>query len=135
MWATKRALLAWLILIAAETVHGALRGILLVPILGDLRARQIGVAIGSSIILAIAWATVPWVGPRSAAAWFRIGATWTALTLIFEIGLGRALGFPWARIAADYDFSQGGFMLLGIAILFCAPYLAARLRDRITAGA
>lgn len=133
MWATKRALLAWLILIVAETVHGTLRGLFLVPIVGDLRARQIGAALGSSIILAIAWATVRWIGPRPTAAWLRIGATWTALTLLFEIALGRALGFPWARIAADYDFSQGGFMLIGIAILFCAPYLAARFRGMLAA--
>lgn len=38
-----RAFLAWLVIIAAETVHGVLRGLLLVPLVGDLPARQIGV--------------------------------------------------------------------------------------------
>ena len=37
-----RAFLVWLVIIAAETVHGILRGVLLVPIVGDLPARQVG---------------------------------------------------------------------------------------------
>jgi hypothetical protein len=38
-----RAFLVWLVIIASETVHGILRGILLLPLVGDFPARQIGV--------------------------------------------------------------------------------------------
>ena len=34
-----RALLVWLVVIAAETAHGVLRGLLLVPLVGDRPAR------------------------------------------------------------------------------------------------
>jgi hypothetical protein len=44
-----RAFLLWLVIIAAETVQGILRGILLVPIVGDLLARQIGVRVFSEL--------------------------------------------------------------------------------------
>jgi hypothetical protein len=50
-----RALLVWLILIATEFVHGILRAIFLVPVVGDFRARQIGVFIGSALILLVAY--------------------------------------------------------------------------------
>ena len=33
-----RAFFVWLVIIAAETVHGILRGVQLVPIVGDLPA-------------------------------------------------------------------------------------------------
>lgn len=50
-----RAFLVWLVIIAAETVHGILRGVLLVPVVGDLPARQLGVLIGSLLIFAVAF--------------------------------------------------------------------------------
>jgi len=39
---------------AAETIHGVLRNMFLSPAVGDLQARQIGVVIGSALILATA---------------------------------------------------------------------------------
>ena len=42
------------VLIAVEFVHGILRAIFLVPVVGDFRARRIGVFIGSGLILLVA---------------------------------------------------------------------------------
>ena len=50
----KRALAVWSVLIAVEFVHAILRAIFLVPVVGDLRARRIGVFIGSGLILLVA---------------------------------------------------------------------------------
>jgi hypothetical protein len=50
-----RAVLVWPVLIAAETAHGILRGLLLVPLVGDLPARQISVPIGSLLTLLVAF--------------------------------------------------------------------------------
>jgi hypothetical protein len=38
----KRALVVWLILIAAEFIHSTLRVVFLVPIVGDWHSRQAG---------------------------------------------------------------------------------------------
>lgn len=48
-----RALAVWLVLRAAEVVHGALRALLLVPAVGDFRARQAGVFTGSPLVLGL----------------------------------------------------------------------------------
>jgi hypothetical protein len=56
-----RAFAVWLVMMAAETAHGVLRGLLLVPLVGDLPARQVGVLIGSLLILGIAWLFIRWV--------------------------------------------------------------------------
>jgi hypothetical protein len=49
-----RALVVWLLIVAAEVVHGIARALWLEPRVGDFRARQIGVFTGSAMILAIA---------------------------------------------------------------------------------
>lgn len=54
---------------------------------------------------------------------------WAGLTLAFEVLLGRLLlGYPWERIASDYDLPRGGLMPLGLLALILAPSLAGRIR-------
>jgi hypothetical protein len=123
-----RPLVAWALIIVAETVHGVLRQWLLVPVVGDLRARQIGVLIGAAIIFAIAWALTRWINARSLRAQLAVGAVWVVLTLCFEYTLGRLLGLTTDRMLADYNVARGGFMLFGLAFMLVAPALAARAR-------
>jgi hypothetical protein len=122
-------LLIWLAIVGAETVHGVLRVQWLVPLVGDLHARQIAVFTGSWLIFGIAWLSIHWIGVRTTRSLLAVGAAWLALTLLFEIGLGRGVfGYPWARILADYDPRQGGLLSLGMIFLVLVPLIAARLR-------
>lgn len=123
-----RVLAVWLLIVVAESVHGVLRQQFLVPRLGDVPSRQLGVLTGSLIIFAIALATVRWTGARGAAAQLRTGCVWVVLMLGFEFALGRALGYPAGRMLADYDVTAGGYLGLGMLFLLFAPLLAARLR-------
>lgn len=112
----------------AETAHGAAREIFIAPVLGDLRARQLGIPIACLIVFLITWATARWAGAATRPAQLAVGFWWATLTLGFEFILGRAIGLSWARILADYDPSRGGFMALGLAFMVFAPVLAAKLR-------
>jgi hypothetical protein len=123
-----RASLTWMLIMLAETLHGMAREIFIAPLLGDWRARQLGVPVGCVLIFAIAWLTASWVGASSPRAQLRVGAYWVAMTLAFEFALGRATGASWSRILEDYNPARGGFMILGMAFLFLAPMLAARWR-------
>ena len=124
----RRALVVWLVIILAETAHGVLRQLFLAPIVGDLLARQIGVLIGSLIILAVALAFSRWLGARTLREQLVVGAAWVALTLAFELALGAVLGLSPERMLEDYDFGRGGFMVLGLLFMLWAPAVAARLR-------
>jgi len=126
----RRALLTWMFIILAETLHGALRDVFIAPHIGDLRARQLGVLVGSALIFAITWLCVRWIGARSRGALLGVGLGWVVLTVIFEFALGRALGASWDRIFSDYNPARGGLMLFGLAFMAVTPMLAARLRDR-----
>ena len=57
--------LAWMLIMLAETVHGMVRELFIAPVLGDLRARQLGVLVGCVLIFAIAWLTARWMGART----------------------------------------------------------------------
>ncbi|MEQ1883440.1 MAG: hypothetical protein ABL967_00135 [Bryobacteraceae bacterium] len=126
-----RALLVWLLIIVLETIHGILRGLFLTPAVGDFRARQVGVFIGSGLILGVSCLTIRWMtagarAPRGVL--LRTGIVWTVLTLAFEFSLGTALGLTWSRMLSDYDLPHGGLMPLGILILVLAPWIAAKSR-------
>lgn len=124
-----RTLTVWLLIIVAETIHGVLRGLFLVPVVGDLRARQIGVVIGSLIILAIVIASIRWIGAKTRRELLAVGALWLALTLAFEFLFGRYVaGASWQRLLSDYDPTRGGFLALGMVVLALSPLIAGKLR-------
>jgi hypothetical protein len=124
-----KALVIWMLIAAAEVLHGVLRVSLLNRRVGDHRARQIGVFTGSAIILVISWLTVPWLGASTDGQLFGIGFLWLVLMLAFEIAFGRLVfRASWQRLASDFDFRQGGLLSIGMLILFAAPFLATKLR-------
>ena len=123
-----RAVLVWLLMMVIETIHGVLRSLLLVLLVGDLRARQLGVFIGSGLILGIAVLLIDWIRPSSVRELLVIGAMWLVLTLAFEFGLGHALGRPWSALVADFDLTGGGLLSIGMVVLARSPWIAARIR-------
>ena len=128
----KRAIVVWLILIFAETLHGAARSILLEPYVGDLRARQIGVFSGSIIFFCIALASARWVGAMRTSQLIGVGVVWLLLTVAFEVSFGRfVLGYSWQRVASDYNIPEGGLLPLGLAALTASPYVAGKVRGII----
>ena len=123
-----KALAVWLLIVIAESIHGIIRQLFIVPLIGDMPARRVGVLIGSAIIFAIAWACIRWIGARSFVEQFRVGLLWVVLIAIFEFSLGAALGYSQARMLSDYNLAEGGFMGIGLIFMLFAPALAARAR-------
>ena len=128
MWL--RGVLVWLLIAAAETLHGILRVAFLQPCLGDLPARQMALLSGSLIILAIATMTIRWIGVVGVRRQFALGVLWMALMVAFDAAVGRlAFGYSWPRIGADFDPLAGGYLGIAMLVLLFAPRLAARLRS------
>lgn len=128
MW-WRRAVFVWMLLMLLETLSGRARSLFLAPAIGDLAARQWGVAAGCALIFIVTLLTARWIGAATAAQQLIVGAIWALLTLVFEIALGRALELGWARIFSDYNPARGGFMVLGLAFMALAPWWVARLRS------
>ena len=130
-----QAVIVWLIMMFAETVHGILRALFLVPIVGDLVSRQIGVPVGSLLILIVAFLFAKWIRAKSFKAQVGIGLFWVFLTVLFEILLGRLiLDLPWSRIIKDYDLTNGGFMILGLIVMAFSLTIAEKLHQYLDAA-
>ena len=124
-----RALGVWFVLIAVEFAHGILRTIFLVPVVGDLRARQIGVFTGSILILAVVYLLVPWLQAVETKCLILVGVLWVVLTVTFEFTFGHfVFRRSWKDLASDYNILRGGFLLLGLVVLLFAPVIAVWLR-------
>lgn len=127
-----RALSVWALILAVEFAHGIARTLWLVPRVGDLASRQIGVVTGSALILIIAWLTVRWMAAQTRGQWLAIGALWVALMAVAEVLLARLMfGYPWSRIAEDFDPARGGLLAFGMAVLLLAPWAMARVRGLV----
>jgi hypothetical protein len=119
----------WFVLMGAEFVHGVVRTIWLVPLVGDFSARQIGVFTGSSVNLTVAALFVRWIHPTRTADAIVIGVMWLLLTLAFELLFGRfVIGASWQRIGSDYNLLHGGLLPFGLLLLTLAPLLTAKIR-------
>ena len=126
-----RSLAIWLVLIVAEIVHGILRAILFVPVVGEFRSNQIGVFTGSAIILVIAYLTIRWIGAKRPSELLLVGLIWLLLTVAFEILFGRfVMALPWEQITSGYNVLNGGLMPLGLLVLCFSPMIASKLLEK-----
>ena len=108
-----RALVVWLVIIAVETVHGILRTLLLVPMMGDFPARQISVFTCSLLIFGVTLLFINWIAARTTLQLLMVGTIWVLLTILFEITLGRlVLDLSWDRITEDYDITKSGLKVV-----------------------
>jgi hypothetical protein len=124
-----RSFAIWLLLICAEIIHGILRAVLLVPLVGEFRSNQIGVFTGSAIILVIAFFTIRWLGAKRSLELLTVGFLWLLLTVGFEVLFGRfVMGLTWERLGSDYNVFNGGLMPIGLLALFISPLIAAWIR-------
>lgn len=130
-----RGALVWPLIAAAESAHGIARTLYLQPIVGDRPARQIAVASGAAIVLAIAWLTARWIGAATRGQQFAVGLLWLALTIAFDLALGRRIfGFTWEPLLEDFRIWEGRLFPLGLLVLAFAPMIAVRRRG-LSAGA
>lgn len=127
-----RALAAWIVIIAAESVHGTIRELFISPAVGDLLARQISFFTGLIIIFCIALLLIRWIGARALRDLLLIGLLWSVLTFCFEIWIGiLVFGLTWDQVLKDYDLFSGRLMTLGLIAMLLMPLAAKRIREGV----
>jgi hypothetical protein len=123
-----KAIAVWILIVIAESIHGTIRQIFIAPMIGDMLSRQVGVFVGSAIILLISWLSARWLDAKTLKNQLQVGALWVVLIVVFEVSLGNALGYTRERILSDYNLAQGGLMGLGLLFMLLAPAFGAKLR-------
>ena len=122
-----RGLIIWVLIMLVETVHGVLRGLLLVPRFGEATAGRIGLLAGTALVFVVTLLLIRWTGIRRGTSLLALGAIWAALTAAFEALIGMLRGWDPGRIAAEINPLAGGPMLYSLCVMFIAPWLCAKL--------
>lgn len=124
-----RAVVIWLVLLAAAVLNGTFRVTVLIPRYGEGAGHVISTLLLCALIALLSWAAVGWVHPTTAAQAAAVGFLWLALTLVFEFGFGHFVAHkPWAELLTDYNVLSGRIWLLVLLMTAAAPWLAGRLR-------
>ena len=122
----RRPIAVWLLIVFVESVNGTIRQLFIAPAIGDRLARQIGVFVGSGLILLIAWLTSRWLRARTKKEQIKVGALWVVLIVIFEIGLGISFGYTRERLLADFNLAQGGLMGFGLVFMLLRSHAGSK---------
>jgi hypothetical protein len=129
-----RAFVVWVIIMTLEVGNGILRKVFVELFFADVTARQIGVVVGSLMVILVAYGLSGWLKSRRRSTLVMIGLSWVVLTVAFEAFVGReVMGLSWARIWSHYDVHAGGLMPFGLAVMALAPLMGSWLRRRLRA--
>ena len=120
----------WLLLAVIATAAGIARELFLIPLLGELRAHQLG-----TLLVTLAFLAAISVFVRrmrlSPDEGIVAGVAWLLCAVAFEFGFGHYVdGLSWSRLLSDYDLSQGRLLLLVWIAVGIGPFVAASVNQR-----
>jgi len=127
-WLAMKAVAVWLVILGLAFANAALRELVLVPGIGKVRGLTLSGVILSLLVLATAYASLPWLGVVRTPALLGIGLVWLVLTLAFDLALGAAQGECIRQQLDAYLFKRGNLWPVVLLVTADAPYLAAKLR-------
>jgi hypothetical protein len=117
--------LVWLLMPIAAIANGALRDLLLAPLLGERAAEILRVFVLLIFIYAITAVFLARTGPRrwSADLW-ALGFLWMVLTIAFElVFFGIFMGAPIPELLTAYNIFAGELWIVVVAGVLLAPRL------------
>ena len=124
----KKSILIWLSIIPLAILNGAFREVFLTPRLGESFAQPISGAILLLLIFLVSFIFIPRIGKGIPKIYWKIGILWVALTIVFEIGLGLAMGNTLAELLKAYDVTTGNLWLLVVLLTGVVPWLVAKIK-------
>lgn len=127
-----RVLALCVALASAETLHGILRTVWLVPRLGKARALRWSIVSGSVLALAVCAAFVPGLGLVGVGPHLVLGAVVAGFMAAFDLVMGMTLlRRPWRKALQDFDPRTGNYLVFGLAVLALGPLAVAWLRGAV----
>jgi hypothetical protein len=123
-----KALVIWAGILVLAVANGALRESVFIPVFGAPAALVLSGLLLSTLIIGVAYVSLPWLQvSRPVQLWF-IGLGWLVLTLVFEFSFGLWQGKSWPELLEAYTLKDGNIWLVVIAVTALAPYIAAKLK-------
>lgn len=130
-WLLVKGVAVWCVILALAFANAGLREVILIPRFGNVRSLTASGVILSLLVLLVAYVSLPWMGAIRTGELLTIGLSWFALTLVFDLLLGRAQGERLRQQLDAYLFKRGNLWPVVLLVTASAPYLAAKLRGWI----
>jgi hypothetical protein len=120
----------WLAILVLAVANGALRELLLVPMLGYPWALLLSGLLLCVCVALITWFSIGRLRIRSAPQALGVGALWLGLTLTFEFGFGRLVqGKSWNELFGAYAFERGNLWSVVLLVILLCPAVMLRLQS------
>lgn len=130
-WLLVKGVAVWGVILALAFANAGLREVILIPRFDNVRSLTASGVILSLLVLLVAYVSLPWMGAIRTRELLTIGLSWFALTLVFDLLLGRAQGERLRQQLDAYLFKRGNLWPVVLLVTASAPYLAAKLRGWI----
>ena len=127
----KKSLLIWLAIIPCAILNGALREIVINPLIDERFGLPLSGVLLCMILFVLCWFGIPRIGRGTAKTYWIIGLLWIVLTILFETGFGLLTGDTLLELIRAYDVTTGNLWLLVILFTGIAPWLTAKMRKLI----
>lgn len=116
-----------MVLAGAETLHGVVRIVWVVPRIGKDLAIRLSALTGSLLALGICWLLVPPISLHGAGQHLALGVVLAVFMAGFDIMIGMLL---MRKAATDFDPRTGNYLPFGLAFLAIVPWLVWVLGSR-----
>jgi hypothetical protein len=124
-----RAGLIWIIIAILAIANGALRDLVLAPIIGLEWALPISGISLSLIILLVTHLAFPFIGAHSSSMLWLVGLQWVAMTMTFEFGFGHyVMDKSWEELLNSFDMLSGDLFLMVLFVSLAAPSFVNKIR-------
>lgn len=123
-----KALVIWASILVLAVANGALRESVLISGVGTPAALVLSGLLLSTLIIGVAYFSLPWLQISRPVQLWTVGLVWLALTLVFEFSFGLWQGKSWPELLEAYTFKDGNIWPIVLATTALAPHIAARLR-------
>ena len=117
----KQSIAAWVLLAVLMVVNGTVRELVIAPEMDAYTAQVISTAIGIAIVFAFAYFFIRSERVATLTAAWKIGALWTVLTVLFELGLAYATGVRSNALFAAYNVVEGEVWPVLVLAVAVAP--------------
>ena len=114
---------AWIGGAAIGVANGAARELTYGRVLDEPTANRVSALTAGTAFLGYFAALQRRRPLRSRREALEVGATWAALTVCFEFGLGRARGVSRQELGAEYDLRRGRLWPLVLLVVAAGPEL------------
>lgn len=118
----------WFILTISAIIVGTFRVHVLLPLLGEQTAHQLGTILFLIVQFVIIYFFIRKMRINETKTLLGIGIFWVVITIIFEFIFGHyVMGHSWQKLFADYNLLHGRLWVLVLLNNIAAPFISRKL--------